>query len=200
VSAALHDRRYAIRRLRNSPGFSAVAIATVALAIGANTAMFSFVNGLLLRPLPYPDSDRIVRVLERLPTGGINGISTLNYLDWTKLNAVFESIAAEVGWRATLTGASEPVRNTPAGEHDGHHRHSEWIAGTADHESRSAGGSAVSVKAGWPRPGRRASASNGTKMAKSACVTFTCRRQPRQGAPDNDRKEHDLLMVQQGRA
>ena len=103
------DFRYAIRRLRNSPGFSAVAIATIALAIGANTAMFSFVNGILLRPLPYPESDRIVRVLERLPTGGPNAISTLNYLDWASQSYVFESIAAEVGWRATFTGGAEPV-------------------------------------------------------------------------------------------
>jgi len=108
-TSVLHDLRYAIRRLRNSRGFSAVAIVTIALAIGANTAMFSFVNGVLLSPLPYPESDRIVRVLERLPTGGTNGISTLNYLDWTNQNAVFEYMAAEVGWRATLTGAGEPV-------------------------------------------------------------------------------------------
>ena len=105
----LHDLRYSIRVLRNTPGFSVVAIATIALAIGANTAMFSFVNGVLLRPLPYPNSDRIVRVLERHPTGGLNGISTLNYLDWTKQNAVFEYMAAEVGWRATLTGGGEPI-------------------------------------------------------------------------------------------
>jgi putative ABC transport system permease protein len=109
LSSVPHDIRYAIRRLRNSPGFSAVAIATIALAIGANTAMFSFVNGILLRPLPYPESDRIVRVLEKVPSGGLNGISTLNYLDWTNQNSVFEYIAAEVGWRATLTGGDEPV-------------------------------------------------------------------------------------------
>jgi putative ABC transport system permease protein len=108
-SSVLHDLRYAIRRLRNSAGFSAVAIATIALAIGANTAMFSFVNGLLLSPLPYPESDRIVRVLERLPSGGLNGISTLNYLDWANQNAMFEYMAAEAGWRATLTGGDEPV-------------------------------------------------------------------------------------------
>lgn len=108
-SSVRHDLRYAIRLLRNSPGFSAVAIATIALTIGANTAMFSFVNGMLLSPLPYPESDRIVRVLERLPTGGLNGVSTLNYLDWTNQNAVFEYMAAEVGWRATLTGGGEPV-------------------------------------------------------------------------------------------
>ena len=95
-SSVLHDLRYAIRLLRNSPGFSAVAIATIALAIGANTAMFRLVNGMLLSPLPYPESERIVRVLERLPNGGLNGISTLNYLDWTNQNAVFEYMAAEV--------------------------------------------------------------------------------------------------------
>jgi len=105
----LHDIRHAIRVLRNSPGFAAVAIATSALAIGANTAMFSFVNGMLLAPLPYPDSDRIVRVLERHPTGALNGVSTLNFLDWTNQNASLEYIAAEVGWRATLTGGSEPI-------------------------------------------------------------------------------------------
>ena len=105
----VRDLRYSIRVLRNTPGFSVVAIATIALAIGANTAMFSFVSGVLLRPLPYPNPDRIVRVLERHPTGGLNGISTLNYLDWTKQNAVFEYMAAEVSWRATLTGGGEPI-------------------------------------------------------------------------------------------
>jgi putative ABC transport system permease protein len=108
-SSVVHDLRYAIRLLRNSPGFSAVAIATIALAIGANTAMFSFVNGVLLSPLPYPESDRIVRVLERVPNGGLNGVSSMNYLDWTNQSHAFEYMAAEVGWRATLTGGDEPV-------------------------------------------------------------------------------------------
>jgi len=109
VPTFLHDFRHAIRQLRNSRGFSAVAIATIAVTVGANTAMFSLVNGMLLRPLPYPDPDRIVRVLERLPSGGLNGVSTLNYLDWTKQNTVCECMAAEAGWRATLTGGDEPV-------------------------------------------------------------------------------------------
>ena len=108
-SSVLHDLRAATRLLRNTPGFSGVAIATIALAIGANTAMFSFVNGLLLSPLPYPESDRIVRVLEELPSGGPNSISTLTYLDWTNQNAVFEYMAAEVAWSATLTGGDEPI-------------------------------------------------------------------------------------------
>ena len=105
--------------LRNSPAFSAVAIATIALAIGANTAMFSFVHGILLSPLPYPDANRIVRVLERLPSGGPNSISTLNYLDWASQNSVFEYMAAEVGWRATLTGGEEAtsVRGARASAH-----------------------------------------------------------------------------------
>jgi predicted permease len=103
------DLRHAIRRLRNSPAFSAVAIATIALAIGANTATFSFVNALLLRPLPYPDPHRIVRLAERPPGGGLNGISTENYLDWSRQNSVFEYVAAEASWRATLTGGDEPT-------------------------------------------------------------------------------------------
>jgi putative ABC transport system permease protein len=104
----LQDIRHAIRRLRRSPGFTAVAVTTVALAIGANVAMFSFVDGILLEPLPYPEPDRIVRLLERLPSGGRTGISTLNYLDWSSQSAVFEYIAAEAGWNATLTGGDEP--------------------------------------------------------------------------------------------
>jgi len=68
VSALRHDVRYALRALRSSPGFAAVAIVTIALAVGSNTALFSFVNGIVLNPLPYDDADRIVRVLERRPT------------------------------------------------------------------------------------------------------------------------------------
>lgn len=105
----MHELRYAIRRLRNSRGFSTVAIATIALAVGANTAMFSLVNGLLLRPMPYPEPNRIVRVLERRADGGTNAISTLNYLDWTSQSSAFEYIAAEAGWNPTLTGGEEAV-------------------------------------------------------------------------------------------
>ena len=108
-SSVFYDLRHAVRQLRNRPGFTAVAVSTIALAIGANTAMFSFVHGMLLSPLPYPESDRIVRVLERHPNGGLNGISTLNYLDWAAQNASFEYTAAEVSWRTTLTGREEPV-------------------------------------------------------------------------------------------
>ena len=82
MSSLLQDVRYAVRTLARSPGFAAVAVLTLALGIGANTAIFSFVDGMLLKPLPYADADRIVRVLEKPPRGERNGISTLNFLDW----------------------------------------------------------------------------------------------------------------------
>jgi putative ABC transport system permease protein len=110
VSALQHDVRYALRSLRSSPGFATVAILTIALAVGSNTALFSFVNGILLNPLPYPDAERIVRVLERRPDGGLNSVSTLNYLDWARQSAVFERISPRTGWQATWTGGGEPLQ------------------------------------------------------------------------------------------
>src|SRR5437773_11527289 len=110
MSSFLQDLRYAGRTLANSPGFAAVALLTLALGIGANTAIFSFVDGLLLKPLPYRGADRIVRVLEKPPRGDRNGISTLNFLDWQKDNQVFDFMAAQTGGTATLTGTGDPVQ------------------------------------------------------------------------------------------
>ena len=93
-----------------SPGFTIVAILTLAIGIGANTAIFSFVDGVLLKPLPYAEPERIVRVLEKPPGGGRNGISTLNYLDWQRENTVFEYMAAQTGGSVTLTGINDPVQ------------------------------------------------------------------------------------------
>src|SRR5579859_4959232 len=109
VSVLVQDLRYAARTLRNSPGFAAVAVLTLALGIGANTAIFSFVDGILLRPLPYPEADRIVRVMEKPPGFPRNGISTLNFLDWQRQNTVFDFMAAQTGRSMTLSGTSEPV-------------------------------------------------------------------------------------------
>jgi putative ABC transport system permease protein len=89
-----------------------VAILTLALGIGANTAIFSFVDGVLLKPLPYANADRIVRVLEKPPgdADARNGISTLNFLDWQRQNTVFQFMAAQTGGNVTLTGVSNPVQ------------------------------------------------------------------------------------------
>jgi putative ABC transport system permease protein len=106
----LQDLRHSARMLAHSPGFATIALLTLALGIGANTAIFSFVDGVLLKPLPYENADRIVRVLERPPRGERNGISTLNFLDWQKDNSVFDFMAAQTGGQATLTGAGEPVQ------------------------------------------------------------------------------------------
>src|SRR5216683_7558982 len=110
MSSFFQDLRYGWRTLGKSPGFAAVAVLTLALGIGANTAIFSFVDGVLLKPLPYRDADRIVRVLEKPPHGDRNGISTLNFLDWQKDNAVFDFMAAQAGGPATLTGSGDPVQ------------------------------------------------------------------------------------------
>jgi putative ABC transport system permease protein len=112
MSQLLQDMRYAVRTLSRARGFAAVAILTLAVGIGANAAIFSFVNGILLNPLPYPTADRIVRVLEKppgLPTAR-NGISTLNYLDWEQQNHVFEFMAPQTGGNAVLTGSGDPVQ------------------------------------------------------------------------------------------
>lgn len=106
----LQDLRYGLRTLRNSPAFAAIAVATLAIGVGANTAIFSFVDGVLLKPLPYAEPDRIMRVLEKPPGGGRNGISTLNYLDWQKDNTVFDYMAAATGDSTTLTGNGEPTQ------------------------------------------------------------------------------------------
>jgi putative ABC transport system permease protein len=106
----LRDLRHSARTLRQSPGFTIIAILTLAIGIGANTAIFSFVDALLLKPLPYAGADRIVRVMEKPPRGERNGISTLNFLDWQKDNTVFDFMSAQTGDAVTLTGGSEPIQ------------------------------------------------------------------------------------------
>ena len=103
MSDLVQNLRYSARTLRLSPGFTAVAILTLALGIGANTAIFSFVDNVLLKPLPYPEPDRIMLVLEHLPSGPF-GTTTLDFLDWQKQTSVFEFVAGQTGWSATLTG------------------------------------------------------------------------------------------------
>jgi hypothetical protein len=79
LNEILQDLKFGLRNLLKSPGFALIALSTIGVAIGANAAIFSFVDGILLKRLPYEEPDRIVRVLEKPPGGGRNGISTLNY-------------------------------------------------------------------------------------------------------------------------
>jgi putative ABC transport system permease protein len=100
------DIRYGLRLLRKSPGFAVVAILTLGLGIGANTAIFSTVDALLIRALPYADSDRIVMVWEDAHEAGFprNTPAPGNYTDWTRLNRSFAAVAATRGVTANLTG------------------------------------------------------------------------------------------------
>ncbi|MBA2260558.1 MAG: ABC transporter permease [Acidobacteria bacterium] len=112
MHALRQDVRYALRLLVKQPGISIVAILTLALGIGANTAIFSAVNAVLLRPLPYPSADRLVMVWEKRHTEGVldNVVSPADFLDWAKMHRSFSAIAGMTAITADLTGAGEPVR------------------------------------------------------------------------------------------
>jgi predicted permease len=101
------DLRYGIRVLAKSPGFTAIAVLTLALGIGANTALFSVVNGVLLKPLPFRDPERIVALFERRVTFDRASISYPNFLDWQKQNHSFEAIAAFRSDDFSITGAGQ---------------------------------------------------------------------------------------------
>jgi putative ABC transport system permease protein len=106
----LKDLRYSLRTLRNMPGFTIVALLVLALGIGANTAIFSVVNSVVLRPLPYPDADRLALIWETDLKDGIKreGPSSPNFLDWKEQSQSFEDMALlEVG-TGTVTGEGEP--------------------------------------------------------------------------------------------
>src|SRR6201996_9724236 len=105
----MQDLRYAVRMLRKNPGFTAIAVLTLALGIGANTAIFSVVNGVLLRPLPFHDPSRLVLIAEKSPFPVIS-TSFENYQDWRDQSSSFEAMEAARSTTITLTGAGEPER------------------------------------------------------------------------------------------
>lgn len=104
----LQDLRYTLRQLAKSPGFALTAVLTLALGIGANTAIFSFVDAALLKPLPYPHPEQIVSVWEKPPEGVTNFISTMNFLDWEQQNHCFQFLSAVARDTVTLTGSDSP--------------------------------------------------------------------------------------------
>ena len=110
MNTLLQDMRYGWRMLLKRPSFTLVAVITLALGIGANTTIFSFVNGILLRSLPYPQPERLVLLDENALKRGITsmGVSFPNFLDWREQNRVFEDVAAYDTASQALTGSGEP--------------------------------------------------------------------------------------------
>ena len=112
MSALLQDLRHGVRLLLRAPGFTLLAVSALAIGIGANTAVFSVINAVLLKPLPYAEPDRLALVWERnLPRNRVtNPVSPGNYLHWRELNHSFDDLAAVTpAFNFTLTGAGEPV-------------------------------------------------------------------------------------------
>src|SRR6266487_2097237 len=110
MEALWNDLGYAVRMLLKSPGFTAIAILTLALGIGANTALFSVVNGVLLNPLPFPNPDELVAVYAKSSNFQESSIAYLNFLDWQKENHSFASLSAFRSDDYNMVGVGEPER------------------------------------------------------------------------------------------
>src|SRR5512142_1325565 len=109
MSGLLQDVRFALRGFRKSPGFTAVAIATLAIGIGANTAIFSVVDGVLLRPLRFPHPEAIASLAELDPAGNRDNVGWATYADWRRQTKSFEDIAVASYWSPTLLGGASAV-------------------------------------------------------------------------------------------
>jgi hypothetical protein len=111
IETFVQDLRYGLRMLRKNPGFTIVAALTLSLGIGANTAIFSVVNAVLLRPLPYPKGERLMQLRMRIPPDG-GPVSAMKFLFWRENNRTFESMAAydAIGAGVNLSGGDEPER------------------------------------------------------------------------------------------
>lgn len=106
------DITYALRNLLKRPGFTLIAVLTLAVGIGANTSIFSAIHSLLLKPLPFPEIDRVVAIWDKLPSEGVdhNEVTFANYLDWQAQNQSFEHLALHRWWSANLAGIDPPER------------------------------------------------------------------------------------------
>ncbi len=106
----LRDLRYGTAALKRDPAFAAVTIGLLALGIGANTAMFTIVDAVLLKPLPFPDPERMVRLWETPTPTGRNNTTTLTFLDWKRQDTLFEALSMEESFRAAVTTGGDPDR------------------------------------------------------------------------------------------
>jgi putative ABC transport system permease protein len=114
IADLLHDMRFAVRQFAKNPAFTAVAVLTLAVGIGANSAIFSVVNGVLLQPLPFPDPQQLVRVHEIVPQYGRFSVAPASFLDWRRQNTTFEHLAAFSVGSATFAEGDVPERVTNA--------------------------------------------------------------------------------------
>ncbi len=111
IETLLSDLRYGLASLRHAPGFTAVVVSVLALGVGANVAMFSVVDAVLLRPLPFPQPDRIVGVWEAPQPGAVNATSAPGFLDWNRLATTeFEALSAEQSISVALTNNQGAIR------------------------------------------------------------------------------------------
>src|ERR1700723_92945 len=108
LDSLLQDLRYATRMLRKNPAFTAIAVLTLALGIGANTAMFTLADSILLRPLPYRSPHQLVWITEESSNGDSTGVSWPNFQDWKRLNTVFSGMAGYRDARMSLAGNGYP--------------------------------------------------------------------------------------------
>src|ERR671931_2958677 len=110
----VNDLKFAFRQLLKNPGFTAVAVLTLALGIGANTAIFSVINAVVLRPLPFPDADRLVMIQTIHESEGRSqrweAVFDPDFKEWTEQNHVFEHMAAYGTGKTTLLSGGEPAR------------------------------------------------------------------------------------------
>jgi len=115
LESIVQDVRYAVRSLVKSPGFALVAILTLAVGIGANATVFSIVNGVLLRPLPFDDPEELVWVAERGQSGGSMWVAWPNFRDWREESRSFQALTAYAGATTTVLGGDRPAYAAVAG-------------------------------------------------------------------------------------